>query len=86
MIRSPIFITNILWSGLDYRWKSPKVVLESSDDRVWFQSDENGMVWLDPDEEQWCWFTTEKSNIVEDAEGNLWMIADGKLYKNAIGE
>lgn len=80
ILRSPIFITNMLWSGMDYRWKPPNILMESSDNRLWFES-ENGMVWLDPSEGKWCWFTTIQSNIIEDKEKNLWMIADAKLYK-----
>jgi hypothetical protein len=78
--RSPVFITNILWSGLEHRWKTPKILMESSDNRLWFMSD-NGLTWLDPKRGEWCWFTTEQSNIVEDSQNNLWMVADNKLYK-----
>lgn len=81
--RSPVFITNILWSGKESRWKSGSLELASSDGRMWFYSD-NGMISLDPDKGEWCWFTTYQSNIVEDSEHNLWMIADGKLYKLAL--
>ena len=81
MLRSSIFITNVVWSGMEHRWKSPEILMESSDNRLWFKSDENGLVWLDPAKEEWCWFTTYRSNIVEDQLHNLWMIADGKLYK-----
>ena len=84
LLRSPIFVTNILWSGMEYRWKSPKILMESSDHRLWFYSYENGMVWLDPEKETWCWFTTYNSNIVEDQQHRLWMIADGKLFKNQL--
>jgi hypothetical protein len=79
--RSPIFITNIRWSGLEYRWKPPENLIESSDGRLWFRSPDNGLSWLDPDKGEWCWFTTYQSTIVEDQEENLWMIVDSKLYK-----
>jgi ligand-binding sensor domain-containing protein len=82
-VRSPVFITNKAESAEKYTWSSPSIVLESSDNNLWFQSD-NGMTWLDPQKEKWCWFTTERSNIVEDQQQNLWMIADGKLYKNSL--
>jgi hypothetical protein len=77
---SPIFITNKKSSALDALWQMPSIQIESSDGRLWFRS-ENGMAWLNPDKGEWCWFTTYQSDIVEDADGNLWMIADGKLYK-----
>ena len=84
MLRSPIFVTDTLWSGMEHRWKSPEIILESSDNRLWYRSFENGLIWLNPEKGKWCWFTTEQSNIVEDEDHNLWMIADGKLYKNSL--
>ena len=81
---SPIFISTSPESGATY-WQNPFLITESSDGRLWFRSD-NGMAWLDLKKEQWCWFTTYQSNIVEDSENNLWMIADGKLYKLPLSE
>lgn len=83
--RSPLFITNTLWSGAEYRWKPGFIEIESTNGILWFSSD-NGMISLDPDKGEWCWFTTYQSNIVEDSNRNLWMIADGKLYKLALGK
>lgn len=85
IIRSPIFIANNVESGLDYRWKTPSLMLQSSDGKLWFKSD-NGMAWLDTQKGQWCWFTTYQSDIVEDQQHNLWMIADSKLYRLALGK
>lgn len=85
IIRSPIFITNNVESGLDRRWKTPSIILESSDGRLWFKS-ENGMAWLDPQNGKWCWFTTYQSDLIEDQQHNLWMIANGKLYKLELGK
>jgi hypothetical protein len=76
---SPIFVVKSTESSMSF-WQNPEIILESSDGRLWFRS-ENGMAWLNPDRGEWCWFTTYQSNIVEDADHNLWMIADGKLYK-----
>jgi hypothetical protein len=83
MFPSPIFLTNIRFSGLDYRWQSPTIELESKDGRIWMKS-ANGLVWLDPDEEKWCWCSSRSSNIFEDVDGNLWIVADNKLYKILI--
>jgi hypothetical protein len=83
--RSPLFITNVLWSNAEYRWKSGFIQFESSNGLIWFYS-ENGMISLDPEKGEWCWFTTYQSNIVEDSDRNLWMIADNKLYKLPLGE
>lgn len=81
-LRSPVFLTDRAESA-NYIWSYPSIVLESSNGLLWFQSD-NGLAWLDSQKGEWCWFTTEQSNIVEDQEHNLWMIADGKLYKNQL--
>jgi len=80
IVRSPVFITDRAESAGKYAWTYPSIVLESSNGVLWFQSD-NGMTWLDPQKGQWCWFTTEQSMVIEDQRHNLWMIADGKLYK-----
>lgn len=77
--RSPLFISDFVWSKMEQRWKTGSITLESSDGMLWFHS-ENGMISLDPEKGKWCWFTTYQSKIVEDADHNLWMIADGKLY------
>ena len=84
MVPSPIFITNPIFSP-EHRWKSPSIELESKDGRLWMRF-ELGMVWLDPDKEEWCWFTTKESNIFEDADGNLWMVVDNSLYKLSIND
>ncbi len=67
-------------SGDYYDWLQPDILLESSDGRLWFRSP-NGMTWFDFEKGEWCWFTTYQSNILEDQEHNLWMIADNKLYR-----
>lgn len=86
LVRQPIFVNySNLQDPLIPKWQNPFMVLESSDGRYWFYS-ENGMSWLNLEEEQWCWFTTYQSNIVEDSDKNLWMIADNKLYKLPLGE
>ena len=79
----------------NFRWGSPaKIVLESSDGRLWFKraidEDRNwGMAWLDPNTMQGCWFTSEYTDIKEDTNHTLWMVADWsvpnkKLYKYEI--
>jgi hypothetical protein len=82
---SEIFITNGSGDSSTTDWQNPELILESHDGRFWFNSN-NGMAWLDVNKKQWCWFTTFQSNIVEDSDHNLWMIADGKLYKNPLGK
>ncbi len=84
--RSPLFISPIREAYNDYRYKRADAIVESSDGRIWFLHHNNGMIYLNPDNGEWCWFTTYQSNIVEDSNHNLWMIADGKLYKLSLGE
>ncbi|MBN2115480.1 MAG: hypothetical protein JW730_02855 [Anaerolineales bacterium] len=79
LIRSPVFISTKV-EATPILWEHPQIVLESSNGLLWFRST-NGMVSLDPQKGEWCWFTTYQSNIVEDSDQNLWMIADNKLYK-----
>jgi len=80
LIPSPVFITDKVEGLPIHKWEKPWLILESLNGLLWYKSS-NGMVWLDPEQEKWCWFTTEQSNIVEDQQKNLWMIADEKLYK-----
>lgn len=81
--QASIFIINSIESGLDFRWNSPQIFLESSDGLLWFKS-ANGIASLDPEKQHWCWVSTSYSNIVEDLDHNLWMTAYGKLYKKVI--
>lgn len=86
IIRSPVFIVNRNSGvGSNFSWPYANIVLESSDGALWFRS-ENGMTRLNPQNGEWCWFTTYSSRIVEDAYHNLWMIADDKLYKLSLGK
>lgn len=78
-----IFLVPAFFSGMDYRWSTPEILMESSDGRLWFRS-LNGIAWLDLDEQQWCWLTTSSFNVIEDADHNLWMSAYGKLYRKQI--
>lgn len=74
-------------SALAYRWATPKPTLESSNGILWFSrftQSFNGTAWLNPVTGEGCWFTTEYSNIVEDHDHSLWLVADEKLYKNDL--
>ena len=79
---SPTFITNASESTQTY-WQNPQIILQSSDGKHWFNSD-NGITSLDLQNKKWCWVTTYRSNLIEDNEQNLWMIADGKLYRRPV--
>lgn len=67
-------------------WSTARHLFMSSNGYIWFSKSQNkgqyyGMAWYDPKTEEGCWFTSEISTIVEDADQNIWMIAHDKLYK-----
>jgi hypothetical protein len=73
-----------------YAWKNPtaEILIQSIDKRLWFRkydlkerSDTRGVAWYDPQTGDGCWITTEPAIVKEDQQGNLWMVAGGKLYK-----
>lgn len=68
----------------DYRWATPNVILESSNGYLWYRA-EKGMAWFDPQTETGCWFTTRNTNVVEDKEHILWIVANQNLFKYAGG-
>ena len=82
VIRSPLFVGEFSES-LKYAWSRPHVILQSNDHTLWFSS--VGLVSLNPNQGTWCMVTQAFTNIVEDSEHNLWMIADGKLYRLPLG-
>ena len=67
---------------------SPYVILEDGSGIVWFRlaSEQRGggMAWLDPKTGEGCMFTNIPAKIVEDDRQQLWMFADGKLYRYAL--
>lgn len=78
VVRSPIFIGFPEGIG-QWVWTRPTFLTESADGLLWFRSI-RGDGWLDTKTGTWCLFTTYDSNILQDSEHNLWMLADGKLY------
>lgn len=79
IIRSPIFITNIINGYSPFTWDRPDPQADTKDGRIWFRS-ERGLAWHQPETGEWCMFTSAKSNIVKDSQGNLWIIYDNALY------
>lgn len=84
IIRSPLFISKYGNLRATYLWMRPRPMLQSSDGRIWFNGGAAGLVWLDPQKGIWCKFTTIQSNILEDRDGNLWLLYDSNLYKYSI--
>jgi hypothetical protein len=84
IIRSPLFISKYGNLRAIYLWMRPRPMLQSVDGRIWFRGFAAGLVWLDPQKGLWCKFTTIDSNILEDRDGNLWLLYDSNLYKYSI--
>lgn len=69
---------------------TPYLMLESSDGLLWYQkyldmgSNHEGTAWYDPRTKEGCMFTNLAVNIIEDSMRQLWLVADGKLYKNSL--
>lgn len=85
LLRSPLFVTTNLDLGgpRTFRWLPPRIMLESPNNVFWF-SGPNGLFSLDFNKGEWCWVSTFRSNIVQDSDGNLWIIGDGKVYRHPL--
>jgi hypothetical protein len=75
----------------DGRWRSPDITLQSTDGRLWFrkllsETQPWGMAWYDPAAQVGCWFTTKYTNLVEDQQGELWMVVDDVLYRYSLND
>lgn len=68
-------------------WTPPTLIFESSNGLLWYAEYQDmerrgeGTAWYDPETGEGCLFTNLASYIVEDSEKQLWMVADGKLYR-----
>jgi len=80
VVRTPLFISDKTEYQFQYLWENPDIVLESSNGLLWFKSS-MGLTWLNPQNGEWCRVTSYPATIAEDQKHNLWMLADGKLYK-----
>lgn len=73
-------------------WISPNIMLESSNGILWFKKyidsglRNEGTAWYDPETGEGCMFTNIPANIIEDSQQQLWMFADGKLYRYSLDE
>ncbi len=71
-------------------WYPPTLIFESSDGMLWYTEYHDmgllgeGTAWYDPEADNGCLFTNMASHIIEDAEKQLWMVANGKLYRYAL--
>lgn len=70
----------------------PALVFESSNGLLWFRNYTDnqligdGMAWYNSETGEGCMFTNIASHIVEDANKQLWMVADGNLYRYPLEE
>lgn len=69
-----------------YYWFPPSLIRESSDGRLWFArfldtGEVDGAAWYDPSTGEGCMFTNQYAEVVEDSEQQLWLMADGTLYR-----
>lgn len=83
LLESPIFLS-VNENGQVFHARVNSI-FEDSEENIWFNTTV-GVVKNKAHDKSWCWVTTFHSNIAEDSSGNLWMIADGKLYKLPLGE
>jgi hypothetical protein len=85
IFRSPVFITKIINGVQPFVWESPEPQAETEDGRIWYKSN-RGLAWHQPETGEWCMFTSAKSNIVKDSQGNLWIIYENALYMLPVSE
>jgi hypothetical protein len=64
----------------DWTWGRPSAMFQSSNGWYWFSFIDAGTVRLDARTGQWCKFTSAFSFVIEDPQGNIRIVADGKLY------
>jgi hypothetical protein len=73
-------------------WQSPTLRLASSDGRLWFTRYQDtgtwidGSAWYDPETNEGCMFTHVRGIVVEDSEQQLWLLANGNLYRSSSAE
>ncbi len=78
---------NYLEHAGDQSWTPPSLILESSNGLLWYQKylgaslRNEGTAWYNPETGKGCMFTNFPSDIIEDLQQQLWLFADGKLYR-----
>lgn len=69
----------------DETWSSPLLIMETSDGRLWYNRYLDGVgdgtAWYDPKTGEGCLFTNVPAKVIEDSNQQLWMVADGYLYR-----
>jgi hypothetical protein len=79
----PVFV-NTFYPEYTYSWANVYSTHTASDGNIWFGSD-IGIVKYDVKNKSWCLSAEVKTlyeyPITEDAEGNIWTVVDGQIYK-----
>lgn len=72
----------------DPSWATPMLILESSDGRLWYtrflDGGGEGTAWYDPEANDGCLILGHSSIVIEDSKQQLWMVANGKLYRYSL--
>jgi hypothetical protein len=79
VVPNPIFIDVVPGPGT-WTWGEPQINYETPDGLLWYNA-LRGTGWVDPKVGKWCVFTSYQSNVLADAQGNLWILADEWLYR-----
>lgn len=81
--RSPLLI-DFYDPDYKYVWSSVSNMYEFSDGNIWFDTG-MGIIKQDTSTDDWCWSSPlAEGGIAEDHNGNLWIVADGQIYKTSI--
>ncbi len=71
----------------DQAWATPHLMLESSDGLLWYRKSldmgpsREGTAWYNPETGKGCMFTNLAVDVIEDSEHQLWLAAEGNLYR-----
>lgn len=72
----------------DSTWATPNLIFESSDGRLWYNrfldGSGGGTAWYDAETGSGCLFNGQASNVIEDFNQQLWMVANGNLYRYSL--
>ena len=75
---------------VSYVWAPAALMLESSDGILWFGKyldtggQGEGTAWYDPETNEGCLFTNIPATVIEDENRQLWLVADGGLYRYSL--
>ncbi len=77
--RSPVFVAKLPPGDGSYQWLHGTPTADTPDGRIWYKS-LRGTAWYQPKTGEWCMFSSSRSLVLKDSEGNLWMTYGDALY------